>query len=336
MKTIISATSHDYGAAVKNQIHLNALAYRGFLGRLGLDGKRLKEAIATVRAAIAMHAPDFILDELSLLATGADIPKDELIILNARSEMLSIWADWQSDECTSVAVTSPRSGDSVARIAQNWDWLTVMRDMPVIVQRKPSDGLSYVTFCEAGQLAKIGVNSAGLAVGLNFLAVPREEFEIAMGGLPVHLLIRVVLAEESITSAIRTLNLLPRGGAANLVLADVTGMACCVEIRPSRVDILQTGGITTHANDFEHGLPKALRSARLASILAPRVGRDDLFNALRDHGRAFEQICAHPTSPLASSTIASIVADCGPVPALWVALGTPCAMKKPECYRTDQ
>ena len=46
MKKILASSPADYGALAAQEIHLCALAYRGFLGLLGLDGDRLRRALA--------------------------------------------------------------------------------------------------------------------------------------------------------------------------------------------------------------------------------------------------------------------------------------------------
>ncbi len=315
---IKAVSAHDYGVQAKQKIHLNVLAYRGFLGLIGLEGKKLKDAVRSVRNAVYSHAPDPVTEAIHDLAKGADIAQDEILLLNARSEMLSIWANWQSHECTSVAASSDRADDGVARVAQTWDWLTVMRDLPIVLNMP-----GYVSFLEAGQLAKIAINSHGLAVGLNFLEVPAEEREQAKNGLPIHILIRSILECETVASAIETLRALPRGGAANLMLADRSGVACSAEIRPSKADVLY-GYLVTHANMFEHGTDKAVRSFLIRQELDKKeLNLPTLLDAFRAHDK-LESICSHPGNPLGSSTIATLVAECSDKPRLVIKPGTPC------------
>lgn len=332
MRQISARTRTAYGHQAADLIHLSALAYRGWLGLLGLEGEVLQRALGTAQEAIYKHAPGYILDEIEEVAIGAQIQVGEVVLLNARSEMLSLWSNWRASECTSVAVQAAYSSDGVARVAQNWDWLTVMRSLPVVLASRPYRGPAYTTFCEAGQLAKIGVNEAGLAVGVNFLDVPPAEVDLARGGLPMHVLVRVALAERTVEDALERLRGLPRGGAVNLAFADATGAACCAEVRPSRVDVLfARGGLATHANNFEHGGEKPGRSQRLSAILDIPISRADLLEALRDHDALVEPICSHPVAMLSTSTIASVVLDTRK-PALWVAHGTPCERVAPVRY----
>ena len=108
MKKILASSPADYGALAAQEIHLCALAYRGFLGLLGLDGDRLRRALAETCESIFKHAPAVVRDELRAVSAAAAISLDNLVLLSARSELLSIWAGWQAGECTSVAVSGQR------------------------------------------------------------------------------------------------------------------------------------------------------------------------------------------------------------------------------------
>ena len=313
-----------YGSEAAELIRRAAERYRKFLA---LSPAILHGALSGIERVVARRAP-WILSELAAVSEGASVPLEDVLLLNARSELISIWSGQKPLECTSVGVTSARSPDGVTRIAQNWDWITAMSDLPVILEVKPEDGPAYLSFCEAGQLAKISVTEDGLAVGINFLSVPPHEARLAQEGLPVHLLVRSVLRARSVAEAIAALESAPRGGCAHFLLADPGGRVASVEVRPSRVDVIEPGadGLVTHANDFEARAPRRpCRSERLAALLAGReTGRENLLEALRDHDEsAPEQICSHAPSPIWSSSIASIVLECAP-PRLWVAKGLPC------------
>ena len=61
-----------------------------------------------------------------------------------------------------------KDGDTL--LAQNWDWYNEVKNCQVILkigQREAKPAL--VTFTEAGQLAKIGMNAAGIGLVVNNL-----------------------------------------------------------------------------------------------------------------------------------------------------------------------
>lgn len=331
-----------YGKQEKERIREASRGYVALIASFGGESQVVK-FVHDLKDVLVERVP-WILEELEGVAEGAGVSLVDLLVVNARSELISRLGG-PVVECTSVAVGPKRSRDSRPRVAQNWDWLTVMESLPIILSAQPRGRPSYVTFCEAGQLAKIGVNSAGVAVGLNFLTTPvAERSEI---GVPVHLILRAILAAESLDDALATILELPIGGAAHFLIADKAGTIMSTEVSPAQTRTREipfsssSDEILTHANDFElaEGLSKPCRSARLAKLLDGRKpDRETLFEVLRDHGDgAPERICSHPVSMLSSSTIASLVlepagSESDPSPTLWVARGTPCHGNAPTRY----
>lgn len=344
----VSGTHRDlgraYGEQAKDRIRESASGYVALASMFGVATKALASHVEPYRTVIAKHLP-WLLEELEGVAEGSGVSLTDLLVVNARSELISRLGASMFKECTSVAVSPSRSNDGRPRVAQNWDWLTVMKNTPVVLSSEPSDQPAYVTFCEAGQLAKIGVNERGLAVGLNFLTTPEEERKSI--GVPIHLLLRVILSAESVDGALEALLELPIGGAAHFLLADRSGSIASIEVSPSDVKfhkLLAGPGLLTHANSFELGMPegtaKPCRSARLASLLeGRRPSRDTLFEVLRDHEKgATEVICSHPSMPYSSSSIASFVLEPAGAgddssPAMWIARGTPCHGNAPTKYQ---
>lgn len=330
-----------YGRQESGRIREAVSGYGALLTAFGVDGVARSGRLGAYREVVGDHLP-WLLDELEGVAEGSGVPLVDVLLVNARSELIS--SGGAPFECTSVAVPSCLSKDGRPRLAQNWDWLTVMSGLPVVLSSAPAGQPAYVTFCEAGQVAKLGVNDRGLAVGINFLTTPEEDR--AAVGIPVHLLLRAILAEEDVDGALAALLTLPIGGAVHLLLADRSGAVASVETRPSGTTIHEiplgsvAAGVLTHANDFElslpEGAPRPCRSARLASLLKGRLAdRATLFEVLRDHSPDDpERICSHPSVGLASSSIASFVMEPAgsgddPAPALWIVPGLPCEGAEP-------
>ncbi len=335
-----------YGTQSKDAVRSAAGLYASFASMFGVTPDIVALHVEPYKAVLVKHLP-WVLEELEGLAEGSGVALNDLLVVNARSELISRLGA-SMFECTSVAVTPHRSEDGRPRVAQNWDWLTLMKDLPIVLSAKPDDQPAYVTFCEAGQLAKIGVNERGLAVGLNFLTTPEGQRDRV--GVPIHLLLRVILAEDDITGALGALLELPIGGGAHFLLADKSGAIASFEVSPSRTKTHEivagstAEGVLTHANSYELDLPpeaiRPCRSARLAWLLAGRKPtRRTLFEVLRDHETgAPEVICSHPTAPMASSSIASFVleptgSEDDPSPTMWISRGTPCHGNEPTKYR---
>jgi isopenicillin-N N-acyltransferase-like protein len=249
--------------------------------------------------------------------------------VNARTELLAPIA---GAECSLLAESS-RAG---ALIAQNWDWHPSLAASLVVWRiRQPGDRW-FATLTEAGMLAKVGLSSAGLACGLNFLRSSRDG---GAAGVPVHVLLRVVLDRcDSAGEALRLLAALPARASACLTLADADGVAVAMERSPGgwRLVFPGSGGRLAHTNHFLAGLAAGedleAREAPSTRLRLWDLGRLEpgrpLEDALRSHAGAPESICRHErdqdTWPDRRATLASVVLDPG-ARAMRVADGPPCS-----------
>lgn len=73
------------------------------------------------------------------------------------------------DGCSSVAVLPDASANGHTILAQNWDTYTWQEYGTVILQILRDDGPDLMIVTEAGQLARYGMNQAGIALGVNSL-----------------------------------------------------------------------------------------------------------------------------------------------------------------------
>ena len=115
--------------------------------------------------------------ELQGSANGAGVDVRELLAVNARTELTS-----GRHECSVIG-----AGDV---LAQNWDWHPDLQESTVLWIVRENGGW-FATLTEAGMLAKIGMNDAGLGVCLNLL---RCSTDGGLDGTPIHLLMRRTLA----------------------------------------------------------------------------------------------------------------------------------------------
>lgn len=289
------------------------------------------------------------LDEMRGIAEGAGVAFEDVLAINLRTEIMfagkvrAAEATLPRGECTSLAVLPRDPGDRTL-VAQNWDWLLPASDTVVVVEAEQDDGPAYVTAVEAGLLAKVGMNSHGLALATNALVSARDRGE---PGVPYHVLLRAVLDAPSVTHALQTLQRSPRSSSANYVIADESGVGLIIEAEPgdfSRLRLTQPGrdGLLVHGNHFEHprfdsvdvGLslmadsPVRVQRARawLAAEAAP-LSPERLLAMFSDHVGHPMSICCHPAPGdhprEQSATIVSVVMD----PAartMWHVPGTPC------------
>ena len=73
-----------------------------------------------------------------------------------------------ADGCTGAVLLPERTGGRVI-VGQNWDWRPACREAAIVLRVTPERGPGFLTFVEAGMLARSGMNSAGIGLCGNFL-----------------------------------------------------------------------------------------------------------------------------------------------------------------------
>ena len=305
----------------------------------GLEPEAAFQAAQKFGPIMEAHAPD-LLYEMEGMAEGAGLDLVDILLINARSELMGMM-----NECTALAAGGEVTEDGQVLLAQNWDWFTAVVSDPVLLHIRQPGKPQILTLCEAGQVGKIGMNSAGLGVCLNFLSHTDRG-----RGLPIHVILRQVLACETLGDAARTALSAPRGGAGNILLAHRAGEILDLELTAADADFVYgDAGWLVHANHYEtprlrsgdtgiqysaSTLARAARARRLVAIAANRRGLsiDRVQTILKDHTYGAYAICRHPEPAEdrleQSATCASLVMDLS-AGTLHLAAGQPCR----EAYR---
>ncbi|MDX6229838.1 MAG: isopenicillin-N N-acyltransferase like protein, partial [Frankiales bacterium] len=232
-------------------------------------------------------------------------------------------------ECTSFAVAPRRMADGRVVAGQNWDWLEHAGDNVIVLEVHRDDGPDFATIVEAGQLAKVGLNSAGVGLCTNTLISDGDE---GREGVPYQVLLRSVLDSGSAADAAATVRAASRANSANYLIVDDTGFMVDLETAPFEGGfrtLPEDDGILTHANHFLcDGLtstdrylerkPHSLnRFANLRSSLhdSDDLTLDRLRTALADHRQSPQSVCQHADSAVLAEertcTLAGILLDVG-------------------------
>jgi isopenicillin-N N-acyltransferase-like protein len=284
--------------------------------------------------------------ELRGIAKGCGVAYSEILALNCRSELMFVaggGAMEPATECTSFAVLPSAAADGHVLGGQNWDWNPMLSGSVIICQGRPDGEPEYVTVGEAGHLAKVGFNAAGLGVCTNTLVSFLDEQIV---GLPYHVILRELLRRETLEDAVAYLRGTPRAMSANYLLMHRDGTGQNIETvggRGQELDI--TGaekGLLCHTNHFlcktlapldarvESSPHTRTRLSAMREALvkaAPLVELDDLQRALSDHAGFPNSVCSHPNEAdppdQRRATLASVVADLT-TRTVWIAVGRPC------------
>jgi isopenicillin-N N-acyltransferase-like protein len=333
----------QYGTAARQRVERSVASYTKLFAYCGIgwrDAQRLSHAYEDIIGKLDAN----LLDEMRGIAAGSGRSFDEILALNARTEILPpTFPERPSDawlasrlrgrkvdmgECTALSVAPSASATGGTLLAQNWDWLGEQRDALVLLRSRCDDGPDYLTLTEAGMLAKIGLNECGFGVLLNIL---RSENDGSAAGVPVHVLLRALLDCEDVEDAIECVSGLSFGASSNIHCADAEGARAALELSPGGVHVLHgKGGAFCHTNHFlapaasstARELPPSISSVpryeRICEITGAHRGKfglEDVQRMLRDESAGFLSISRHPDPSLPEfariESVASVVMDLG-------------------------
>lgn len=337
---------HMHGRLARARIDHSVATYARLFAYCGIDWQGAQALGAGCRNVIG-EFDAALLEEIEGIAAGSDRHVNEILALNARTEILppsypgEPHAGWKTiaeanvaggvpdwGECTALAVKPGQSRTGTTLLAQNWDWLGAQRTALVLVRGTEDDGTTWITLTEAGMLAKIGLNSHGFGVCLNIL---RSSDDGSKPGVPVHVLLRALLKRTGVADAVKFASGLSFGASSNVLCADAGGETAALEFSPRGLDVVRgADAALCHTNHFL--APEAARhQASLAPSLStyPRLERitaltdghrgkfspGDLQRMLRDESQGLLSICRRPDPAFVPEarveTVASVVMDLG-------------------------
>jgi len=316
-----------YGEAARDRIRLGLDHYTAQIGRKGITPARLAELAEGFLPVIAAFDSDYVA-EMEGIAAGADVPLSGIILLNARTEILQLaerssaplLPETDPDGCTGVIVLPEATADGQLIHAQNWDWKAECAETAVVLRITGTDDPDILTFAEAGQLARCGMNGAGLAITANYLESDRD---YRQSGVPLALLRRKVLQQTHLAPALRAAWCTPKSASNNIMISQADGFGIDLECAPDETfQISAKDGLIVHANHWQSPIalarlrdtgimatPDSLyRDWRVARLLAGRpVDADAVKAALFDDWQTPHSVC-RPARPGGSGNLTATVA----------------------------
>eukprot|EP01129_Flabellula_baltica_P017411 TRINITY_DN963_c1_g1_i2.p1 TRINITY_DN963_c1_g1~~TRINITY_DN963_c1_g1_i2.p1 ORF type:complete len:302 (+),score=54.71 TRINITY_DN963_c1_g1_i2:209-1114(+) len=183
----------------------------------------------------------FYIEEMEGIAQGAQVELLWIVAINARTEIYNNIVQGKSGvtECTAFYF----SESSV--LFQTWDWAKELEKLMVCVRIQKDDGHVILQLIEPGMLGKIGLNSAGLGVTLNFLDAGK-----IMNGLPIHIVLRHFLDSTSIEEGIESLGDYELDKTSNIIFADDQGAYVNLEFAGESVFKSSGERYFTHTNHY--------------------------------------------------------------------------------------
>jgi isopenicillin-N N-acyltransferase-like protein len=221
------------------------LARIGRLSSAPVSVEALRPVLAAYGAQIAAAAPR-LSAEIDGLAQGAGITRDLAVLLQVRREIIGYQRVPARGDCTTYASLSA-GPDGGPVLAQTVDLNGDLDDQIAVLDVELSgSGRRALVLSFGGLLGYLGINSDGLAIGLN----------LVLGGdwrpgLPPYLAIRHLLDNAScVADAVEILSRLPLASSRSLTLCD-PATAVCVEILDNTPRFVE-GPEIVHTNHFLH------------------------------------------------------------------------------------
>ena len=321
------------GEAARDEIRgFNAIAMERVNKTVAIPREKALQVAAACMPLVEGYCAD-MLEELRGMAQSSGVSVEELMLLQIRNQL-------QPDAdagCTSFATTPQATVHNTACVGQNWDNDPAVDPFNIVLTRRPTGKPALMKITQAGLIAYIGLNDAGIGVCLNSLPAPSRRL-----GVPHYFTVRGLYEAVSLDEAVRAVERAQRAIPANIILATPQGPAD-LEVTVERVHVLRAGdsGRITHTNhclhpelvsineDFSELIESHPRKARIDRLFG--VGKEALNlelmqAALRDHENYPCSICRHandhPQHGFWVSVFSVIIeADAG---RMYLSRGNPC------------
>ncbi len=330
------ARGRQYGAAVPARVQRSAALYGKTLDELGYDAAAKSRLIGEFASEIGAFGEHY-LEEMRGIAEGAGVAFEDVVMINARTEIIARTRRVQGrpldddteldDGCTGAVVLPERSATGNVVHGQNWDWRAECAETAIVLRVRRDDGPDFLTFVEAGGLARSGMNAAGVAITANYL---ESERDYRQSGVPLALIRRKVLEQQHFALAIKAVAATPKAASNNIMISTAAGFAIDFECAPDEAfPIYPSGGLIVHANHWVSPVALTkLKDTGIASVPESfyrdwrvrqrletggrKLARNDLKQALFDDFGSPYAVCRPPRPGRGgnlSATVAMIVME---------------------------
>ena len=204
--------------------------------------------LALAEACIPAHtaySPE-LMDEIGGIAEACGLSLAELIITNGFTDFIDlVYARGNGDaataqaedDCTAFIVPDALSADGKGFFGQTWDMHASSAPYVVLIDGRPADGPAFMAFSLTGCVGMIGMNDAGIAIGINNLLGAGGQI-----GVTWPLVVRKALQQTDIEAALRCITGAELVGAHNFQLFDRLGTGINIEAMPGHCHVTRSSG----------------------------------------------------------------------------------------------
>lgn len=198
--------------------------------------------LALADACVVVHqaySPE-LMQELQGIADATGLSPGALIINNGFTDFIdTVYAvgdittakqpEIAADNCTAFLAANETTADGHGMYGQTWDMHDSATPHVMLLHGKPEDHPEFLSFTINGCIGMIGMNSAGIAIGINNLMGSDGQI-----GVMWPFVIRKALMQDNLDDALACITDAPLAGAHNYMLMDKSGRGCNVEGMSSR------------------------------------------------------------------------------------------------------
>lgn len=284
-------------------------------------GRNLSKSavLALAEACVEAHqayAPD-LMEELQGMADATDLSLAELVINNGFTDFIDVvysvgdparkalTPQIVADNCTAFLVPNNHAVNGQGMYGQTWDMHATATPYVILIHGTPDHAPNFLAFTNTGCVGMIGMNSEGIAVGINNLMSTDGQI-----GVTWPFVVRKILQQDNLDSALDCLTSAPLAGAHNYMLMDKHGDGYEVEAMSSNVHVekleAETIAHTNHCLVDRNLTLQRQRPAESQASSEKRLSRaydllqgdsltaDDLMEVTRDN----DAICVRPKPPM--------------------------------------
>lgn len=277
-----------------------------------------------------------LFDEMVAMADAAGISPGEAVIVGGYTDFIDTvravaLGTALEDTCTSV-ITPDATSSGNGFLAQTWDMNASATPHIFILDVSPNDAPRALVFTTHGALGQIGMNEAGIAIGINNLTVTD-------GGVGVTwpFVVRKALRQSTFDNALACITDAKLAGGHNFLLFDRHGRGASIEATTTRrvIEDLTTESLvhTNHClfpetqqveaerpSDLDENSRRRLKDAT-AMVEGDAVHtKESLMALLRDEG----SICRSQEPPYTYESSGAVIMRPGTLD-LWACWGVPSA-----------
>ena len=283
----VSGSYYDMGYAHGRAYHDEIHHYATERVHLVCEGKwsgrqelSRDEVLALARECLPAHrefCPD-LMEEIDGMAAATNLSPEELLIVSGFTDFVdTVYNTYRQkretarlpiDDCTAFIVPDSTAAGA-GFFGQTWDMHDTATEFVILLHAKPENDHEAMVFTTTGCVGQIGMNSAGVCVGINNLLGADGQI-----GVMWPFVVRKMLQTNTADEALQCLLSAPLAGAHNYLIFDKSGTGYNVEAMSTGHHIIPLNDVPiSHTNHCVISDMEALAQVRPADSQASSEAR---------------------------------------------------------------